>query len=202
VGPGTAWYRSVEPTDLPLEIDAVKLNRRVDDNDEDAAYERRIRAATEYAESRIGRGLLTQTWVYQQDYFTREWLLPMAAPLQSVSSVKYYDPDGVQQTLATSVYLVDSSSELGRITLAPGESWPSIQSDRPLAVQTTYVVGWTDSDLIPQMVLEAMLLFIGDRDEHRENTVIGTGYTVQQMPYGTDQMLAPFARQWYPPECW
>jgi hypothetical protein len=55
----------------------------------------------------------------------------MAAPLQSVTTVKYYDASGVLQTLASTVYQVDTVSQPGRIVLAPTQIWPTVQANAP-----------------------------------------------------------------------
>jgi uncharacterized phiE125 gp8 family phage protein len=152
---------AVEHLNLPSFVDAAKVSEA-------------IRGARMLAEKYMGRGLLTQTWKYAQDVFTDEIRLPMAAPLQSVTSVKYYNTSGTLTTLASSAYLVDTLSEPGRIYLAPSQVWPSLQSDRPLAVEITYVVGWTDAGLIPGNIIDGLYLAIGDTFEHREGTLVGT----------------------------
>jgi uncharacterized phiE125 gp8 family phage protein len=132
-----------------------------------------IRGARGSAEEYMGRGLLTQTWKYAQDVFTDEIRLPMAAPLQT-ATVQYYNTSGVLTTLDASTYVVDTLSEPGRIYLAPNKVWPSLQSERQLGVEITYVVGWTDPALIPPAIIDGLYLAIGDRYEHREGLVVGT----------------------------
>jgi len=71
---------------------------------------------------------MPQTWRRVTDHFPScGWLCLPLPPLQSVASIKYYDTDGVQQTLDAAVYQVSTAGDqAGRIvfdrdqsTLAP-----------------------------------------------------------------------------------
>jgi uncharacterized phiE125 gp8 family phage protein len=127
--------------------------------------------------------------------------LPRAAPLQSVTSVKYYDTSGVQQTLSASTYQVDTFSEPGRILLAPNQVWPSVQAGRALAVEVLYVVGWTSADNIPADILEAIYLRVGTRHAFREDVIAGSGITVASLPDGVEALLAQHRVWWREPVC-
>jgi uncharacterized phiE125 gp8 family phage protein len=189
---------STAPVLTPISIEDAKLERRIDDDADDVGIDRRIRGATSRVESFLGRGLLTQSWTYCQDVFASTIPLPMAAPLQSVTSVKYYDVDGTQQTLSASVYGVDTESEPGRVYLKSGQSWPSVQSGRPLAVEVIYVVGWTSADLIEPAIVEGVYLTIGTRDEFRED--VSANHPLYKLPSGAESWLYPHRRFWHPPE--
>jgi hypothetical protein len=62
-------------------------------------------------------------------------------PLVTVNSIKYIDQNGVQQTLATDQYLVDTVSEPGRVTPAYGTSWPSTR-EQANAVEVSFNCGY------------------------------------------------------------
>ena len=53
----------------------------------------------------LNRALITQSWTAVMDDFPSSIVLPLP-PGQSVTSVKYYDSDGVLQTVSASNYLV------------------------------------------------------------------------------------------------
>lgn len=157
---GCAWGLVTAPAEEPVALAAAKLQLSLDDGLTalDGATERRVTAARLDVEGYLHRGLFTQTWKYAQDRWTDEIVLPMAAPLQSVTHVKYYDGDGTLQTLSPSSYIVDTLSEPGRVLRNPTAVWPTLQSNRPLAVEITYVVGWDDIANIPTNIVEAILL--------------------------------------------
>jgi uncharacterized phiE125 gp8 family phage protein len=189
------WLRTVAPTILPVTLDEAKKHCEIDDDAQNAKVNAWVLAATAVAESVTNRGLMTQTWKLLLDDFADDISLPMAAPLQSVTSVKYYDTDGVQQTLATTVYRIDTDSEPGRVVLKPDQSWPSIQSGRGQAVEIIYVCGWTDGN-VPDGIKHAVLLLVGSYSEHREAV---TDVTPNVLPFGVSALLDPHAVYWRRP---
>jgi hypothetical protein len=62
-----------------------------------------------------------------------------------------------------------------------------------------YVVGWTAPDEIPADIIDTIFMLVGDRDELREDTVMGVGYAVQRLPAGAEYILAPHRRYWHAP---
>lgn len=162
----TAYARTIDPTDEPLTIDELKLHIASTQPDEDRLIDSARMVAREAAESFLCRGLMTQTWVFKVSEWADVLHLPMAAPLQSVTSITYYDANNAQQTLSSSVYEVDTTSEPGRITLATGQSWPSIYSrEWPIAI--TYVVGWTTAERVPELIKQGIRYHVAAADMDR-----------------------------------
>lgn len=194
-----AYTLTTPPAEEPIDINEAREHLRVDTVEDQVLIEGYIRGARSWVEKYIGRGLLTQTWTYRQDTFTDEIVLPMAAPLQSITAVKYYDTAGDLQTLASSYYVADTSSVPGRLRRAPDQVWPAIQSDRELGVEITYVVGWTSAALVPAHIKLAILLLVGDLYENGTNTIVGT--ISSELPMGAKALVAPERVFWAPPRC-
>lgn len=164
-----AWVRTVEPAIEPLTIEEARAQARYTGIENDALLDVYIQAARKAAEEALGRGLLTQTWKYVLEDFADVMSLPMAAPLQSVTSVKYYDDAGTQQTLATSVYDIDVVSRPGAVVLKPGQTWPSLQALRRNGrVEIVYIVGWTDPAQIPELFKQGIRMFVTYLDLDRD----------------------------------
>lgn len=159
------WILDTPPVLEPLTVEVAKAHCRISDDTENALVLTFLKAARQDAEAYLGRGLLTQTWKLVLDDFAETIWLPMAAPLQSVASITYYDGDGVSQTLAASVYTVHTASEPGRITLGVNQAWPSVQCERGSAVTISYVVGWTSEDLVPDHITNGIALMTSARYE-------------------------------------
>lgn len=108
-------------------------------------------------------------------------------PLQSVTTVKYYDADNVEQTLSSGRYTVDTTSEPARIVI-DADGWPAIY-DRANAVTVRFVCGYgaTTAD-VPASLRAAMLLHIGDLFENRQN---GQAQEVYQNP-AYDSLTYPY----------
>ena len=150
---GAAWSLTTAPTEEPVTLNDLKLHARISGTDSDDLLDFYRIAAREAAEAFMGRGILTQTWTLLLDAFADVISLPMAAPLQTVTWVKYYDENGTQQTLATSVYDTDTVSRPGRVVLKVDQSWPGTQSSRRNGiVEIKYIVGWTSPDLVPERI--------------------------------------------------
>jgi uncharacterized phiE125 gp8 family phage protein len=115
-------------TDEPLTLDEIKEHLRVTHNEEDNRIAGLGVAARQAVEYFTRRQLMKATY----DFTRREWPdgsevveIPKP-PLQSLT-VTYIDSDGNSQTLATTVYTVDTASEPGRFFLAKDQSWPDLE---------------------------------------------------------------------------
>lgn len=131
----------------------------------------------------------------------QEILLPRS-PLQSLSSIQYYDPAGALQTLASSAYLVDNFSEPGRITPAPDTTWPATQA-RANAVLITFVAGYGGSGAsVPQSILHWILLMTATLYENREMVAILSRGVVGELPYVNSLLLGHRVSICSPPAYW
>ena len=145
------------PTVEALTLDEVKDHLRITSTDQDARLEAMIRAARVVFENYCQRALMTSTWDAYFDTFPDEFRLP--APLTSVTSVKYYDTANAEQTLAATYYVVDTSREPARVTLAYSYSWPTIY-DRPGCVVVRYVSGYANQAAVPEDIKIGLLWWI------------------------------------------
>jgi hypothetical protein len=78
--------------------------------------------------------------------------LPYPPLLGAVTSVKYIDEAGAEQTLATSEYQVHAAQDYARIIPAYSKSWPSIRLQYG-AVKVAYTVGAAVADIPPEVKL-------------------------------------------------
>lgn len=163
-----AWSLFTAPTLEPITVKEAKDHARITHDQEDGLVLSWIMTARQMAEDALQRGLYTQTWKLTLDRFATVIHLPMAAPLQSVTTVKYYDTSGVEQTLSSTVYVVDTLSRPGRIYLAPDQSWPSLQSDRLGGITITYVVGWSTVADIPERIKQGIRMAVAAMEADRE----------------------------------
>lgn len=185
------WGLSVvtPPSTEPVTLVEAKAQLRVDTSDDDDDIEAMISAARSAAEGYTRRALWQQTLKLTLDEFPAVIRLPRP-PVQSVSSIEYVDADGATQTLASSLYRLDSNSEPGRITPAWGETWPTTRHVTG-AVTVTYVAGYTASNL-PPAIKRAILRIISDLYDQREDTVEGE---MMMVPRSAEALMAPH-RSW------
>jgi uncharacterized phiE125 gp8 family phage protein len=90
------------PTEEPVSIEEARahVNVEADCADFDTELNGFIAAARGHAEAITGTAIVTQTVVLRAARFCDLKRLPIA-PLQSITSVKYLDSAGVEQTLST-----------------------------------------------------------------------------------------------------
>lgn len=149
----------VEPADVQRQLATTP--------EQGAHVEDLISAATDAAETYLGRALVRQTWRLTLDGFPCEIELPRP-PLLEVSSVRYLDQDGAWQTLAEDAYRVLDGGEIARIQPAYGESWPSPRACDE-SVEVVYEAGYGDAAAdVPATIRQAIVLIVGEWLEARE----------------------------------
>lgn len=190
----------VGPSQEPITVDEAKAQTRVTWSNEDAIFPGMIQTAREMCEEDLGIALLTQTLEQPLDcfprnnrsvhlphfrnvydghnghYFSREdsEIRVPRPPLQSVTSVTYYDAAGVPTVWDPLEYLVDTDSFPGRIVPKSYKWWPALVPLQPVnGVRIRFVAGWADPTLIPYRLKSGMLLIIGSLYKNREAEVSG-----------------------------
>ncbi len=146
----------------------AKDHLRVTDPSEDGLIDTLCAAATEKVEHCTNRCFVTRTYRLDLDCFTRSIFLP-SVPLNSVTSVEYYDADNAQQTVDSGNYRLSLPDAM--LHFDQDYSFPSIY-DRHDAVQITYVSGY-DAEEIPAAAVAACKLVIADLFENREGQAVG-----------------------------
>jgi uncharacterized phiE125 gp8 family phage protein len=163
---------SVGPTVEPVSVEELKAHSRVDHNHEDAKIADYLQAARVFLEKDTRRAFCTQTRVLYLDYLPAHIVLDVA-PIQSITSITYYDSLNTQQTLASTVYESDIYAEPAIIRPAFGQTWPTTY-DRFSAVAVTYVAGYGLASAVPQDAKQAIRMLAASWLENSENILTGT----------------------------
>lgn len=115
-------------------------------------------------------------------------------PVTALTSVKYIDGDGVEQTMPGAGYVFDNYNEPARVVLAANTAWPTTKVV-PNAVKVRYVAGYDlpadspQTNPLPYAIRAAMLLVLSDLFEQRGNTAERQLYEV---PLGVCSLLRPY----------
>lgn len=142
----------------------LKVNERISHTQHDATLlPDSIKAAYAFLDGRYGwlnRSILTQSWTMWFPRFQQVTELKYG-PVQSVTAVKYFDADGVEQTLSATAYEVTTGDVTGHVYKKSDTIWPVIDT-RQRAVSVEYVAGFGDAADIPfpvkQNLKKAILL--------------------------------------------
>lgn len=153
------------PAEEPVTLSEAKLHLRVDHSADDTLITALIVAAREQAEHKTGRVLVTQTWEQVLDAFPADEMRLDVPPVQSITSVKYLDEAGDEQTLDGAAYSLDAAKLPG--WLFPASEWPATY-DGANAVRVRMVCGYGAASAVPATIKAWMLLHVGAGYRQRE----------------------------------
>lgn len=178
---------TLEPVTLAEVEDHLRLSE-TSTGEEDTLIEGWITAARRYCEKVQNRSYLHQTWKLTLDAFPSvKWIDLPRPPLVSVTSLKYYGTGGTANTMTAANYYVDTASELGRLCLAYGESWPSLTLRPNNGVEIEFLAGYGSvASLVPQEIKQAIQLIVGHMYERREASDIKE---IMEIPLGASSLL-------------
>lgn len=181
------------PQGDPVSVPDAKDQARVLHAAEDLLVESLIEAATAHLDGRdgiLGRALMTQTWDYTLPCFPVESCIPLPlAPVQSIVSITYRDPNGSLLTFAGANYALSADRHWNpKVQLAVGASWPGTR-DEPDAVKIQAVYGYTQ---VPMPIRHAITLLVAHWFANREP--VNVGNITSELPFGVQALLAPYMR--------
>lgn len=155
------------PTSYPVTQAEAKMQCKVDGNDEDGLIDTYISAATAHVESVTGRAIISQTWEVVLDDFSDAMMLPKG-PVQSVTSVKYFDTAEVEQTLATDQYVLDNVSDPAWVVKAEDATWPEV-AEGVNNVIIRFVAGYS---AVPPELKAAILILVSALYDNRADAAL------------------------------
>lgn len=171
---------TVEPASEPVTLTEARNQCRVDGSDSDADLTIYIKAARTFVEEYTGTKLVSQTVVLRCSSFDDLSDLP-TAPLSAISSVKYLDTTGAEQTLSTDVYEAVLVGLEPHVRLKINQSWPSVREASD-AIRVTATAGYST---VPEPIRAAMLLMISSWNDSR---------SVGPVPEGAVALLTNYRR--------
>jgi len=190
----SGWTVTTEPAVEPVTLTEALEHLRVEDDADNTYITNLITAARQTAEEYTHRQLITATYTYYLNKFYSRIELPRPK-LQSVTTLKYYDTSGNQQTLTEDTdYTVVTSSEPGYIVPYYCTSWPSTR-DIPDVIEIIFKAGYGNAaSSVPMAIKQAILLIIGDLYGNRETVITGT--IISKFPRTVESLLNPYKFFW------
>lgn len=152
-----------------LTLAQMRLHLRLvgDPHPEDALLLSNLAAAVQWAEHYTGRSIGVQTLELALDAFPSGPVELKQGPALAITSIKYLNTAGLEQTLAPSAYTLD---DYGLQNWAVGAStWPTT-GEFANAVKVRYEAG-----NVPAAVQAALLLTVGELYEDREKVELSRG---------------------------
>lgn len=183
------------PDTSPVSLEDQKDHMNVSFDDQDDMIEAFVTAGTQKLDGAagiLGRCLITQTWRLTLDRFPSKIVLPLL-PVQSVSSVKYVDVNGDDQTHSDWTLFGVGSDETYLLPLF-GTSWP-LPRAIPESVMIEFVAGYGDNpEDVPEPLREAIRLWAAHLYDNRPSTEDVTPSFVRPLDLGFYQHIADFRR--------
>jgi uncharacterized phiE125 gp8 family phage protein len=176
-----AYKRTVAPLSEPVTVWEAKQHLEIDHSDRDTYISTLISVARELGEDFTARSFFTQTLVAQLDEFPTDFIELIYGPVQSITTLKYYDVANVQQTWSSANYRLDTVSKIANVE--PIDSWPDVY-DRQDAIEITYVAGESDTDNIDFSIKQGILMLVGHLFENRQDVIVGS--QVNHMPKSSE----------------
>jgi len=201
----------VAPAAEPVLTADAKEHLRVEITTDDDYIDTLVASARDFVEDHLQRKLITQTLDMTLDRFPPSLsfvslhhnhhhhdhalghdpsiYLPRS-PVQSITSIKYIDDAGVEQTLAVGKFKLDTKSLVARVVPAFGEEWPTTRAEIN-AVTVKFVVGYGAAGAdVPAAIIHAIKLLVGTfYDPVRATVIVGSA---TKMPDAADFLLGPF----------
>jgi uncharacterized phiE125 gp8 family phage protein len=176
------------PSVEPVSLADAKVQLSISDTVQDDVITRHIKTAREYAEKYTSCAFITQTWELALDVFPSEIEFPNL-PIQSITSIKYLDTAGVEQTLDAADYGLDNYSARHWAMPAYGLDWPdTIES--PNAVKVRYVAGFGDASTdVPSDIIDAILMTV---TQLLKNSTTELGAPILSVAPAVNQLLNPY----------
>lgn len=175
------WYNTYQSSEIqsidgnePITAAKVKDLIDIDGTDYDTKIGYLITQARVFCENYTNISLIQKTVIDYHECFPNRTIYLRWPYVDSVTSVKYADEDGNEQTFASSNYTLDLKSAPARVVLNDDASWPDID-DVPNAVYVEYqteasvraeILGTIEQAIA--MRIDAMIMCTGDRVKERK----------------------------------
>lgn len=173
----------------PVSLLDAREHLRVTGSDEDMLIFRLLEASVGAISERVGRSLGAETWAMSLAGASGDINLPYP-PVQSVTSIEYFDTGDLPQTAALSDFYLFSGDDRTTLRPKPGKAWPNTAT-REDAVTITFVAGY---NTIPAPLRTAVLLMTGHLFENRE--AVAVGVSVAELPLGVESLVSLYRRGW------
>lgn len=164
-------------------------------SDHDTYLDALITAARQKWERDTDRIVMQCTVVEKRDDWGNEIIELTRSPVQSITSIYYFDANQNNTLLASSQYVLDTHLPRPSIYPAYDIDWPTLRG-WPGDITITYVAGYSSAANVPQIWKQAMLMLIGHWFETRSTVAFGASPT--EVPQGYERIVENYRRASYP----
>jgi uncharacterized phiE125 gp8 family phage protein len=142
----------------------------------------------------LGRCLVNQTWKVELSKWPADFMLHLPFPdVSSITSIKYWDSAGTQQTVSSDLYALHEGVAGSFVRFKEDFSAPNFDDDRANPIEVIFVAGFgSAASNVPAPIKTAALLLFSHLYENREAT---TPVAMTDLPLGVQMLLEPYRRR-------
>lgn len=187
--------RTIAPTDTIISLAEAKEQLVISHGDDDSFLLGLVASASRAVEEMTGRALMTQTWRQElHGAAARDDVLLRRTPVQSITSIAYYDRENTLQTAPADDFRLYGDADRSFIRPEVGQSWPALYA-RLDALRITYVAGYGDSPSdVPAELRTAALMLVAHWYERRE--AVTEAVSVAETPFGVRDLIGLYRTGW------
>ena len=166
----------------------IALNEWLKVSDDDAEKDlvlTLIEGALIKAEQYCNLAILEQTYECFYDDFSN-FLELLPANASSIVSIKYSDGDDVQQTLASTVYILQDKELPARVYERKNQYFPLTNEERNNVI-VEFKAGWANWESLPEMLRIGMEMLCSHWYENRQDVVVGR--SVSEIPHTSKELF-------------
>jgi uncharacterized phiE125 gp8 family phage protein len=155
------YTRTVAPTAEPLTLDDALRHVQCAVSGDNGYVVSLIQVARDVAEGATGQILAPSTWRGVCEEWPESGRISITlAPVNAVSSVKYYpDGGGALVTVSSSLYTVSTDVSPAVITFSEDFTYPDL-FDRPDAIQVNFTAGYSSPSTVPPSIKHAVRILV------------------------------------------
>ena len=156
--------QTVAPASSPITLANAKDHMYVTIADDDVLIQDMIDTATLMCENYTALQLVDATYIQTQDEWT-DIICFLKSPISSLTSIKYYDEDNVQQTLDPLIYELDDFQLPNQLVRNQDTTLPTA-FNKVNTIQIEYIAGY---GTIPEPLRSWIKIQVATFYENREN---------------------------------
>jgi len=143
----------------------AKLHLRVTNTEDNTYIDNLVLAATQKVEAFTNRNIIRATFNLYLTGFPKNGIVLPLSPVSSITSIKYYDSDNSLQTYSSASWFYSIYEEPVKVDYidTPAEAYQY----RYDAVDVEFVCGYATAADVPESLISAILLLVGDMYENR-----------------------------------
>jgi uncharacterized phiE125 gp8 family phage protein len=149
-----------------------------------------IATARQWAEEYTARAFVNRTLELALDEFPQREIELPTPPVTSITSIKYLDAGGTEQTMDSADFVLDDYGMVNWLLPAYATEWPNTL-DSANAVKVRYVAGYgADGTSVPAAIKQAIVLIVGQA--FRATPGMESGLYPAMIPNAAKELLSHY----------